>query len=94
MRLGVTRRSLIAIKVIILILTPEAKAEIHSMTGTTLSKIESTIIMMAASSTKYKPGSIVIFCFLLNHRLVIDFFHFSNYNTYSFNIHNNDRFIS
>ncbi|MNR22413.1 hypothetical protein D3C85_1393620 [compost metagenome] len=50
-RAGVTRRSLIATKVNILIFTPEASAEIHSITGKKLKKTLSTIMAITTMSS-------------------------------------------
>ncbi|MNP35906.1 hypothetical protein D3C76_1292580 [compost metagenome] len=49
-RLGVTRRSLIATSVIMLIRTPDAKAEIHSITGKKLKNTLNTMITTTAIS--------------------------------------------
>ncbi|MNF05363.1 hypothetical protein D3C80_2050730 [compost metagenome] len=49
-RLGVTRRSLIATSVIMLIFTPDAHAEIHSITGKKLKNTLNTMITTTAIS--------------------------------------------
>ncbi|CAI8862020.1 Secreted protein [Bacillus sp. IT-13CA1] len=60
-RFGMTRRSLIPISVKMLILTPAAKAEIHSMTGTNVKKTASRMIPAAIISKRNSVDGSIIF---------------------------------